>query len=212
MKHSRVFLSMAMALVLLGIFAGWNYFRNERYLHQNPGENKFNEREMIPDTTGLVFRRLAFHDFESGNAADPASHLSTTGHNGKQSLKMGPAVSFSPGLWIRFKDLIPGDSLWIRASGYVWFSCAPAEAKCSLVATCNHNGINYKYFSIPFEKEAMKSNQWNRIGIDYHIPSPPDREEVVQVSFWYRGTGEMLVDDIAVELFTPKNENHLRPN
>ncbi|MEI7898372.1 MAG: hypothetical protein WCJ26_15145, partial [bacterium] len=72
---------------------------------------------------------------------------------------------------------------------------------CSLVATCNHNGINYKYMSVPVEKEAVKPNQWNKICIDYRIPPPPGREDILQVYFWYRGSGEMLVDDIVVNIY-----------
>ena len=197
----RAIFSLAIALGLLGIFAGWNYVLHNRSLHKTPDQREFNERERIPDTTGLTSRRLEFHDFESGNAADTSMHIAMTGHSGMQSLKMCRKVPFSPGLWIRFKDLIPGDSAWIRATGYVWFSCLPDEAKCSLVATCNHNGINYKYMYIPIEKEPVNPNQWNRVSIDYQIPHAPDKEDVVQVYFWYRGQGEMLVDDIEVDLY-----------
>ena len=119
---------------------------------------------------------------------------------------MSSKVPFSPGLWIKFTDLHPGDDLWIRASGYVWFSCPAAEAKCSLVATCNHNGVNYKYMFVPIEKEEVKPGQWNRISIDYHVPPPPSREDVLQAYFWYRGNGVMLVDDIEVKFFTNKKK------
>jgi hypothetical protein len=201
-NHLHAFFTIAAALGLLGIFVGWNYILHGRSLHKNPDQSEFIERERIPDTIGSEVRQLAYHDFESGNAADTASHLVFSGHHGKQSLKMSRKISFSPGLWIRFKDLNPGDASWIRATGYVWFSCPPAEAKCSLVATCNHNGINYKYMAVPIEKELVKPNQWNRISIDYHIPPAPDCDDVVQAYFWYRGSGEMLVDDIDIEFYT----------
>jgi len=197
----QILLSLVLAVALLGIFIGLNYFLNERSLHRNPDQDGSNEREQIPETTGLKARRLAFYDFEWGNASDTSLHLATTGHGGKQSLRMSSSVPFSPGLWVRFKDLNPGDHAWIRAAGYVWFTCPPEEAKCSLVVTCNHNGINYKYMFIPVEKEDVKSGQWNRISIDYRIPQASDAEDVLQAYFWYRGKGEVLVDDIEIEFF-----------
>ncbi|MEI7663643.1 MAG: hypothetical protein WCK34_15660 [Bacteroidota bacterium] len=198
--YFRVSLSIAAALVLLGLFVLWNDFDHARRLKLSRELGDIHEREHIADTAGASFKRLAFYDFESGNAADTASHLAARGHGGRQSLELSSRVPFSPGLWVRFKDLNPGDSTWIRATGYVWFTCPPAEAKCSLVATCNHKGVNFKYLFIAVEKENFKPGQWNRVTIDYHVPQPPDREDVVQAYFWYRGSGEMLVDDIDIEV------------
>ena len=186
------------AILLLGVFILVNYCRSYQDSHQTIDPWANIEREKLPAHLEGKGKRLAFHDFESGNANDTASNLSFLGHGGKQSLKMSQKVPFSPGLWIRFNDLKPGDSSWIRVSGHVWFSCPVSEAKCSLVATCNHNGINYKYMFVPVENEAVKPGQWNRISIDYHIPPAPDRQDVLQAYFWYRGNGEMLVDDIEI--------------
>lgn len=187
--------------MLLGIFVGWNFYVKERSLQVKPDLNDTTGREHIPENAGLISHRLAFLDFETGNVADAASHLANKGHSGYQSLKMSPVVTFSPGLWIRFKDLNPGDSSWLRATGYVWFSCPPADVKCSLVATCNHNGINFKYMFVALEYEDLKPGQWNRVSIDYHIPRAPDQEDVLQAYFWYRGSGEMLVDDLSIEFY-----------
>lgn len=191
------------AMALLGIFISWNYWLEMRSLKANPDQREIPEREYLHDSAELSSRRLEYHDFESGNAADTATHLALTGHTGKQSLRMTSRVSFSPGIWIKFKDLNPGDSSWIRVTGYVWFSCGPDEVKCNLVATCNHKGVNFKYMFVPLEFENLKANQWNRVSIDYHIPQAPDEEDVLQAYFWYRGNKEMLVDNIEVEFYTP---------
>jgi hypothetical protein len=196
----RVCISTAAASGLLGIFVAWNFYLHERSLHINQDQAGIAEREVITDTSGLTSIRLAYHDFESGNAGDTASHLAAMGHHGNQSLTLSSRVQFSPGLWVKFRDLTPGDSSWIRATGYVWFSCPPGEVKCSLVATCNHNGVNFKYMFIALEKENLKPNQWNRVSIDYRIPQAHGPEDVLQAYFWYRGKGEVLVDDVEVTM------------
>ena len=199
--NRKTLLSGLGAIFLLGIFVLVNYYRLFQDTHQPIESQGEVIREQLPPGLQGRGETLAAHDFESGNAADTASHLAGTGHGSRQSLKLSSKIPFSPGLWIKFKDLLPGDSAWLRATGYVWFSCPAADARCSLVATCNHNGINYKYMSVPVEKEAVKPNQWNKICIDYRIPPPPGREDILQVYFWYRGSGEMLVDDIVVNIY-----------
>ncbi|MEI7499217.1 MAG: hypothetical protein WCK84_02110 [Bacteroidota bacterium] len=202
------------AILLLGVFVSVNYYFACQVKNQIPDFSSGVEREKLPFDLEAKGERLAFHDFELGNVNDTSSHMVLGGHTGKQSLKMSSKVPFSPGLWIKFKELYsnvspiikPLDSAWIRATGYVWFSCRPSEAKCSLVATCNHNGINFKYMFVALETENMKPNQWNKVNIDYHIPPAPDCEDILQVYFWYRGNSELLVDDVEVTLFTPGNE------
>ncbi|MCK9421896.1 MAG: hypothetical protein M0Q38_04810 [Bacteroidales bacterium] len=188
-------------LVLLGVFILWNGLREEKALHKKPDLSKNIDREQLPDTTGFRSRRLVFYDFEWGNPEDTATHLFSAGYNSKQSFCMKPWVPFAPGLWIRFRDLLVHDSSWLRATGYVWFSCPPAEVKCSLVATCNHNGVNFKYMSVPLEMENLVPNRWNKVTIDYRIPPVPDKEDVLQAYFWNRGTGKVLVDDFEVRLY-----------
>lgn len=200
---------MAVALVLLGLFVAWNQWRDARSKAISKEEPR-TERESLPDTTGLQRTRLAAHDFEGADPADPAQHLATKGHNSRQSYRLTPDAPFSPGLWIRHRDLPVGKELWLRASGYVWVEGPDSLAKCSLVATCNHQGTNFKYLAVEIEKEHPVPGQWNRFAIDYRIPPVPDGEDVVQVYFWYRGAGEMLVDDIGIDLYTDKKKNNRR--
>jgi len=200
----RTLLAGFVAVFLLGVFVSVNYYLSYGDAHQPAHDQAGVERDQVPAGLENLGTRLAFYDFETGHAGDTASHLAFKGHSGKQSLKMNSRVIFSPGLWIRFKDLNPGDSCWIRATGYVWHSGSPSDAKCCLVATCNHQGVNFKYMFVALEKEKLQPDRWNRISIDYHVPPAPDPEDVLQAYFWYRGQGELLVDDMEVTLFKPK--------
>ncbi|MDP1621058.1 MAG: hypothetical protein Q8M08_01835 [Bacteroidales bacterium] len=198
----KIIFAGIVALFLLAVFILVNYYLSLRNLHQTTDPRAGVVREKLPVALEGKGKRLAFHDFESGNPADTSSHLAIPGHGGKQALKVSKGNQFSPGLWIKFKDLNPGDSSWIRATGWIRFSCKPSEVKCNLVVTCNHNGINYKYIYISLENENLVTGQWNRVSIDYYIPQAPDREDVLQAYFWYRGMGEVLVDDIDIEYYT----------
>ena len=202
-QHRKTMIAGLCAALLLVLFVMANSYRLYQDTHRKHIPFEELERERMPEEIGFVKKQLALHDFESGNAGDPAAHLASVGHGGRQSLKMSPQVPFSPGLWIKFKDINPPGQAWIRAAGYVWFSGPPADVAFSLVATCNQKGVNFKYMFIPSEMENLKPNQWNRVSIDYRIPRAPDGEDVLQAYFWYRGKGEMLVDDIVIDYFTP---------
>ena len=186
------------ALALLGVFVAWNEYRGAQSKKVQKSEVPV-EQEQLPDTTGMRRTRLAAHDFEGADAADPAQHLSTKGHDSRLSYRLTPDAPFSPGLWIKHRDLPRGKELWLRASGYVLFEGPDSLAKCSLVATCNHAGVNFKYMAV--EPLTPVAGQWNRVAVDYRIPPAPDGEDVVQVYFWLRGSHEVLVDDVVIELF-----------
>jgi hypothetical protein len=202
-KQNGIFLPMLLALSALALFVGWNYIAGLPDKQIGAAGDEPVVKEHLPDTLKQPVR-LAFHDFEGGSLSDSNSHLAPSGHMGRQSFRMNPRVTFSPGLWVRFGELKPRPGSWLRAEAYVWFSCLADEAKCSLVATCNRSGINYKYMSVPVEKEKIKPNRWNRVSIEYKIPEPVGPEDVLQVYFWYRGQGEMLVDDIDIEIYSSK--------
>jgi len=190
------------ALALLALFMGINYYLNLQSLKSDPVSGPIGDN--LPDTSRFGSTILARHDFESGNASDTATHLVLEGHQSKQSLRMNSWVQFSPGLGIRFSELHTADSCWIRVTGYVWFSCATTEVKCSLVATANRGGYNFRYFSLPLEKEPLKPGIWNRVSIVYRLPQYRLPDDLLQAYFWYRGSHEMLVDDIEVVYYSPK--------
>ena len=199
--HGKFLFACLIAILLLGIFILVNFIRFYQDSHQTIDSLAGTEREKLPASLEGKGKRLVFHDFESGNASDTSSHLATPGHGGRQALKLSSKVPFSPGLWVKVKDIHPTGSSWIRATGYVWFSCQPSEVKCNLVVTCNHQGTNYKYMFIPLEKEHLITGQWNSVAIDYVIPPAPSAEDILQVYFWYCGSHELLVDDINVGIY-----------
>ncbi|MCX6304422.1 MAG: hypothetical protein NT040_05605 [Bacteroidetes bacterium] len=201
-RSRKTIVAGILATALLAVFILVNDFRNFRDTHQTLDPKAQNGRERLPVGLEGTGKRFAFYDFESGNALDTGAHLAARGHGGKLSLVMSSHVPFSPGLWIKCKDLNT-DSTWIRATGYVWFSCQPEEVRCNLVATCNRSGVNFKYMFVALENEQLKPNQWNRVSIDYRVPAAAGKEDVVQAYFWYRGSGVMLVDDVEVEFFMP---------
>ena len=58
----------------------------------------------------------------------------------------------------------------------------------------------------PLDPGKIKEGQWNEFAINC-ILRDPQKNDLLQAYFWYRGSSEMLVDDIEVTLFQPKKHS-----
>ena len=149
-------------------------------------------------------RILAYYDFEQSDQDYSGYQTADVARTGKYSLKLTPGFHFSPGIWIKFKDLTNQGSVWIRATGYVYFTSTAREALASLVMTCCHEGMALKYQTLDIEKENFLPDKWNKVTLDYETPVISDRDDLLQVYFWYRGKDALYLDDFIIEIFEPK--------
>lgn len=163
-----------------------------------------NEREYLPDPENYTSNVLATYNFENPDTAKPEYFCRDTSYSGTYSLRMSKKLEFSPGINLPYKDISKKDFAWIRASARVYFTCKPEEAACGLVITCNKNGAAYKYRLLELEKANLEPGVWNQVAMDYMIPFFDDKNNTVQVYFWYRGNKELLVDDFEIRLFESK--------
>lgn len=164
-----------------------------------------NEREYLQNEEKYYKRKITCFDYEKAGNFSEASLSNVYFHSGSSSFKMNKEVQFSPGLTIPFMKLSSKEEeIWIRATGYVYFICKPEEVLANLVVTCRHKRRDYKYRSLVLENEKLKPDVWNKVTIDYLCPYIPDKNDFLQVYFWYRGDKDLFVDDLCIELFKPK--------
>jgi hypothetical protein len=149
-------------------------------------------------------RILAYYDFEQGDQDYSKFQTGEFARTGKYSLKLTPDHQFSPGIWAKFSDITNERSVWVRATGYVCFTSASGDAKASLVMTCAHGGKAMKYQTLNIEDQHFLPKQWNKVQLDYQSPVITDRDDFLQVYFWYRGKEALYLDDFVIEIFEPK--------
>jgi hypothetical protein len=169
----------------------------DRYLE--PEENY--EKEQLPDGNEYYRRSLMYYDFEAPDPAHPGPWSDHVARSGKYSFRLTKEVPFSPGLRTTFRQLTESENIWIRATGYVWSDYDSTENKGALVITCNHDGENYKYRTVELDKAGLVKGQWNKVTMDYQVPYIPDRDDLLQVYFWYHGDKDLYIDDFEVQLF-----------
>jgi len=47
----------------------------------------------------------------------------------------------------------------------------------------------------------LQLNQWNKITFDYLTPEVRRKDNLLKIYFWNRGTGQIFIDDLQVEVF-----------
>ncbi len=156
--------------------------------------------DSIPADPPLTCKSLARFDFEQPMAECGPSQLERAAHSGKYGLLMNEQRRFSPGLKISMKDLACGDSCWLRAGGYFYYSCTPAASKVFLVITCIHMGNPYKYRVVDLSSDRFHPKQWNHVEMSYLVPFPVDTDDQLQVYFMNWGDQECFIDDFDINL------------
>ena len=164
-----------------------------------------NEREYLDDDQNYFSRLLGKFDFEKIDQNNPGPYCKEIAYTGSNSFRLDQKTRFSPGLSISFFDLTKAEFVWIRASGYVYFTGSPKDVKGSLFITVNQNSSNYKYRMVLLEKENLISGQWNKVSMDYMTPYVANREDILQSSFSYWGDKEVYIDDFEVKVFEAHN-------
>ncbi len=160
--------------------------------------------ETMPAGGSYAVSKIGSWDYEVPLPGYEPFYNSSVSHSGKRSWRTCKEKPFSPGLNRKIRDLSPHDTVWIRVTAWLYFTCHKAESCVNLVILCNHSGTVYKYMSKNYSNK-LETGIWNKVTYDYQLPSHlqgPDDE--LNVYFWNSGEREVLLDDFTVELFEPK--------
>jgi len=211
--------------IILNLFQTWQYMNfifdpsnmTKEYYWAIFGKTKVSEESkqyiegytlspgsILKNEDKFNIQRLAFYDFENKDFPYSGNLATDLFVNGRFSFRMDSNMQFSPGIKMPFKELTKKLQVGIRVSVWVYSKIPFTQNPASLVVTCNHNGLNYRYESILFEKESLVAGRWNKVVLNYMTSESPDPEDFLQVYLWFRGKHDLYVDDLKIELFEPK--------
>ncbi|MCO6499620.1 MAG: hypothetical protein J5I47_04475 [Vicingus serpentipes] len=126
-------------------------------------------------------------------------------HSGKRVFKMDKTHVFSPAIKKKFSELTEQDHAWIKVTLWVYPSEKWKESELSLITTFLYKGRAYKYRGMDTERDTeLIPNQWNKVEKYYLTPHPRTKEDVFRVDAWLRGTEEIIIDDLKIEVFNKK--------
>jgi hypothetical protein len=119
---------------------------------------------------------------------------------------MGPNNVYSPAIEVPYHEITKSYYAWIRASVWILKTGDPTENESLLVIHFNYKEQPYKYRTVSFKNRDLpfQAGQWNRLTIDYMTPEVRTIDDLLKVYVWYRGQGDLYIDDLKVEVFEPK--------
>jgi hypothetical protein len=154
------------------------------------GEEKLNniEEYKLTQTLTLDFEKLDNHD-------------STFAHSGKFCYRLDSAHIYSKGIEKTYQELTNKDHFWLKIKGWVYPIEDIISNPFSFVVQFTHKDFPYKYKTIDSDKVTLKLNEWNELSMEYLSPEVRKRDDILKIYFWLRGTHQVYVDDIKVEVY-----------
>jgi len=125
-------------------------------------------------------------------------------YSGKASFQLDEKEIYSLTSATPFTEVTDHYYAWIRGSVMVYPIIDAKSNPTSFVICFEHNGYSYKYKALDFEKLNLKLNEWNEVTFDYLTPEVRNKQDLLKVYVWHRGTEKIFVDDLKVEVFELK--------
>lgn len=170
-------------------------------------ERSTEEFESLKNEQDYTVRVASFYDFE-GKQFEHLNISADTIFKGNASLRLDDKQPYSPAYEASFSELTTGDHAWIRAGVWVYAMHDVTPNMASLVITFEHNGELYGYraYGIDRSEFRLKAAQWNYISMDYLTPEVRSVSDKVKVYFWLQDNKPLLIDDLKIEVFEPKEK------
>jgi len=105
------------------------------------------------------------------------------------------------------KDLTDQNHAWIQGYARVFIPDKYDEEPPLLVVSFHYKNKPYNYRALGVKKGEIKYNEWNEIKIDYLTPEVRTKEDNLKVYLWYRGKKKVLLDDLVIYVYEPKNRD-----
>ena len=122
----------------------------------------------------------------------------------EQSFSLDSMNVFSPSIASSYEQITTQDHAWLRITAQVFPTEDIIQNPFSLVVHFIHNDYPYKYRAFDSENMVLQLKQWNMITYDYLTPEVREKNNILKVYFWNRGTGQIFIDDLEVEVFEKK--------
>jgi hypothetical protein len=169
-------------------------------------ERSEESREVLQGEENYTRKVLAGFDFESFQGGDKTWYSEQFSRSGTHSYKLGVDNIYYPALEIPFSQITKSYYAWIRATVWIYKPGDPSENESLLVIHFNYNYRPYKYRAVSFKNQGLpfEQGQWNKLTIDYLTPEVRTGNDPLKVYIWYRGQGDVFIDDMVVEAFEPR--------
>jgi hypothetical protein len=150
-----------------------------------------------------VLKLLLATDFQKN--PDIPDSQKITDSIGFTGVRLDAENIYTPAFRRSYWDMTTADHLYFIIRSRIFLTEDPLANPLSLVVHFTHEGGPYHYRAYDTEKHAstLKTNEWNDIEMVYLSPEVRKPGDELSFYFWFRGSHDVLVDNIFVEVWEP---------
>jgi hypothetical protein len=128
-------------------------------------------------------------------------------HWGDFALCLDSNCIYTPAIKVRYMDITTKEYAWIKVSAWIYPLFDPKDNPTNVVIHYTHNGGVYYYHAQTLNNLSpeIAPGKWNKIEMYVMTPEVRNTEDVLVVYLWHVGKKPVLVDDLMVEAFEPKD-------
>ncbi len=162
----------------------------------------FTMNETMPDPANFNKKILGYYDFSNPNSTY-SNLVKDIRDTNTYCLAMDSTAQYSPGLYIKFKNITGEYYAWIKAHAEFLVPENYNEPLPLLVVTFIHDKKCYKYLTKELKSDNDTSGVWQKSFVDYLTPEVRDKEDTLQVYLWHRGKKPVYIKNLLVEAYDP---------
>jgi hypothetical protein len=146
--------------------------------------------------------RTFVNDFEQASPGLDTNRLSRTlFHSGKRSYKMDEASEFSPGFFMKMRELTTAqEGIKVRVS-LALYPLSPVEGdQPSIVISLENNEKSYDYHAIPFRTLHLSPGQWTVAETETKLAPLHSGNDQLKIYIYNPGKKTFYIDDLTVQV------------
>lgn len=151
-------------------------------------------------------KEMYFVDFDKTFGLNDRNRvLSRPDSAANHCFKMDSLGIYTVGFKRRYTDITNKDYAWIRVTVDVFHDCAFRVNDANVVITMLSKGRFLGYTEKGSDPATTPLNQWSTITVDYLTPRSWHDDDEITSCFVYRGKSSILLDNIRVQVFEPRD-------
>lgn len=159
---------------------------------------KESEKVNFYDTKYYHAKTVYQNDFESAD-----KKYSTQSYSGQYSFQLDENTIYTSAIKMPFDSLTKKDHAFIVIQAKIFKTQASSDKPTLLTASFDYKGATYKWRSKSIAE--LPENEWSTIEMVYLTPEPRTKQDQLNVHFWHRNNTVVLVDDIEIKVYEPRN-------
>jgi len=142
-------------------------------------------------------------DFSKPNGEKKDKYITDTSFLGRKCFQMDSSCDFSPKVEMKYKEITKEYYAWIRVNFDMYLPDSSEVEPPLLVITYLHKNENYSYQTFRISDDKIEKNKWISCYFSKITPDIRNKNDLLNVYFWYRMKKPVYISNFQVEVCEP---------